>query len=62
MLPLLSSVHNPKVQAWKALNGPAKERRRQGLFLAEGEHMAGEALKAGWYICRWLECVFQCFA
>ena len=52
MLPLLSSVHNPKVQAWKALNGPAKERRRQGLFLAEGEHMAGEALKAG--CCRTL--------
>ena len=46
MLPLLSSTHNEKVQAWKALSGPAKERRRQGLFLAEGEHMAGEALAA----------------
>ena len=46
-LPLLSSTRNEKVQAWKALSGPAKERRRQGLFLAEGEHMAGEALKAG---------------
>ena len=47
MLPLLSSVRNPKVQAWKALTGPSKERRSQGLFLAEGEHMAGEALQAG---------------
>ncbi len=46
MLPLITSTHNDRVQAWKALSGPAKERRRQGLFLAEGEHMAGEALKA----------------
>ena len=46
LLPLLSSVHNPKVRDWKSLCGPAKERRRQGLFLAEGEHMAGEALGA----------------
>ena len=46
MLPLITSTHNDRVQAWKALSGPAKERRRQGLFLAEGEHMAGEALKS----------------
>ena len=45
-LPLISSIHNPKAQAWKALSGPARARREQGLFLAEGEHMAGEALKA----------------
>lgn len=47
MTPLLSSVKNPRVQGWKALNASAKERRRQGLFLAEGEHMAREALAAG---------------
>lgn len=41
----ISSLQNPQVKAWAALR-TASGRRQQGLFLAEGEHMAGEALKA----------------
>ena len=41
----LTSLKNPKVQALRALSRQGKARRETGLFLAEGEHMAGEALK-----------------
>ena len=39
----LTSLKNPVVQAARALD-TAKERTRQGAFLCDGEHMAGEAL------------------
>ncbi len=39
----LTSLKNPVVQAARALD-TAKERARQGAFLCDGEHMAGEAL------------------
>ncbi len=39
----LTSLKNPVVQAARALE-TAKERTRQGAFLCDGEHMAGEAL------------------
>lgn len=42
----ISSLQNPQVKAWAALR-TVNGRRQQGLFLAEGEHLAGEALKAG---------------
>lgn len=42
---LITSLQNPQVKAWRALNKSRAERLGQGLFLAEGEHMAGEAVK-----------------
>lgn len=41
----LSSIQNPLVRQWRELNKECAARAAQGLFLAEGEHMAGEALK-----------------
>jgi TrmH family RNA methyltransferase len=41
----LSSIQNPLVRQWRELNKERAARAAQGLFLAEGEHMAGEALK-----------------
>ena len=42
---VLSSPHNQQVKAWRELNKSRAARLSAGLFLAEGEHMAGEALK-----------------
>ena len=42
---LITSLQNPQVKAWRALNKSRAERVKQGYFLAEGEHMAQEALK-----------------
>ena len=39
----ISSVKNPAVAAARSLES-AKERKKQGLFLLDGEHMVGEAL------------------
>ncbi|MBQ9300560.1 MAG: RNA methyltransferase [Clostridia bacterium] len=41
----ISSLQNQQVKAWRALK-EAKGRAAQRLFLAEGDHMAGEALTA----------------
>ena len=41
----LTSLQNPQVKIWRSLNGSRAARVQHGLFLAEGEHMAGEALK-----------------
>ena len=41
----LSSIHNEQIKAWKELNKSRAARLESGTFLAEGEHMAGEALK-----------------
>ena len=42
---IISSLQNPQVKIWRSLNKSRAERVKNGLFLAEGEHMAGEALK-----------------
>lgn len=40
----ISSLQNPQIKQWAKLL-TAKGRLEQGLFLAEGEHMAGEAVR-----------------
>ena len=42
----ITSTANPQVKMWRQLKTPAG-RRAHGLFLAEGEHLCQEALKAG---------------
>lgn len=44
---MISSLQNPLVKGWRALNKSRAERMQAGLFLAEGDHLAGEALKEG---------------
>ncbi len=44
-MPSITSVQNPLIQRMKELKTKAG-REREGLFLCEGEHMAGEALAA----------------
>lgn len=41
-----SSLQNPQIKKWRALLD-TKGRAAQRLFLAEGDHLAGEALSAG---------------
>ena len=41
----ITSLQNPLVKVWRALKD-AKARAEQGLFLAEGDHLTGEALTA----------------
>ena len=41
----ITSLQNPQVKIWRSLNKSRAARLEAGLFLAEGEHMAGEALK-----------------
>ena len=43
----ISSLQNPLGKGWRALNKSRAERMQAGLFLAEGDHLAGEALKEG---------------
>jgi len=42
----ITSTANPRVKAWRQLLTP-DGRRAHGLFLAEGEHLAREAVRAG---------------
>ncbi len=42
---LITSMQNPQVKLWRSLNKSRAQRVEAGLFLAEGEHMAGEAVK-----------------
>ncbi len=44
---LIASPRNQTVQGWRALNRSRKSRMEAHAFLAEGEHMAQEALKTG---------------
>lgn len=41
----ITSLQNPLIKCWRALNRSRAERVAHGLFLAEGEHMAFEAVK-----------------
>ena len=45
MIETITSLQNPQVKIWRSLNATRAARVKHGLFLAEGEHMAGEALK-----------------
>jgi len=45
MIDTITSLQNPQVKAWRSLNKGRSQRLAQGLFLAEGEHMAQEAVK-----------------
>ena len=42
---IITSLQNPQVKLWRGLNKSRAARVQAGLFLAEGEHMAGEAIK-----------------
>ncbi len=42
---IITSLQNPQVKLWRGLNKSRAARVEAGLFLAEGEHMAGEAVK-----------------
>jgi TrmH family RNA methyltransferase len=44
---MISSVHNPKVQAVRKLQAQAKKRREEQAFVIEGVRLAEEALTAG---------------
>jgi len=45
---MITSVHNPHVQAVRQLQAHGKERRAQQLFVIEGVRLAEEAWQAGW--------------
>ena len=44
---IITSLQNAQVKKWRSLNKSHSDRLVQGLFLAEGEHMAQEALQTG---------------
>ncbi len=44
MIETITSPQNEKVKLWRSLNKSRADRLAHGLFLAEGEHMAQEAL------------------
>lgn len=48
---MITSRENSRFKLWKKLK-TKKGRDRQGLFLAEGEHLVEEAIKAGWPIAQ----------
>ena len=37
----ITSLQNPQAKLWRGLNKSHAQRAESGLFLAEGEHMAG---------------------
>ncbi len=45
---MITSVHNPKIQAVRKLQTQAKVRREEQAFVIEGVRLAEEALHAGW--------------
>lgn len=53
---VITSTHNPKVKSLLALEKP-RERRRQQLFIVEGQKEIGMALKAGYVIGNLFYCV-----
>ena len=42
---VITSLQNPQVKMLRTLNRGRAERLANGLYLAEGEHMAAEAVK-----------------
>ncbi len=45
---MITSAHNPRIQAVRALLARRKERAAQGEFIVEGVRLAEEAFQAGW--------------
>ncbi len=45
---MITSIHNPRVQAVRRLLAQSKARREQGEFVIEGVRLAEEALHASW--------------
>ncbi len=45
---MITSLHNPRIQAVRRLQSQAKARRQQGEFAIEGVRLAEEALRRGW--------------
>lgn len=45
---MITSSHNPKIQAVRALLARRKDRVEQGVFVVEGVRLAEEAFQAGW--------------
>lgn len=45
---MITSIHNPKIQWVRALQGRGRERRAAQAFVVEGVRLAEEALAAGW--------------
>jgi TrmH family RNA methyltransferase len=45
---MITSIHNPRIQAVRALLARRKERIAQGQFVVEGVRLAEEAFQAGW--------------
>jgi TrmH family RNA methyltransferase len=45
---MISSVHNPKIQAVRRLQANSRERYEQEAFVVEGVRLCEEALQAGW--------------
>lgn len=45
---MITSVHNPKVQALRKLQSQVRRRREEQAFVVEGVRLAEEALKADW--------------
>lgn len=43
---IITSLQNPTVKKWRLLNKSRADRKEQGLFIAEGEHMTQEALQS----------------
>ena len=46
---MITSVHNPRLQAVRRLQANAKERREQQAFIVDGVRLAEEAWQAGWH-------------
>lgn len=42
---IITSLQNPQIKQWRLLNKSRGQRMEQGLFIAEGEHMALEAME-----------------
>jgi TrmH family RNA methyltransferase len=47
---MITSTHNPRVQAVRKLQAQAKERRKGQSFVVEGVRLVEEALQAGWTV------------
>ncbi len=47
---MITSVHNPKVQAIRKLQTQSRTRREEGKFVIEGVRLAEEALQSSWQV------------
>ncbi len=47
---MITSTRNPKIQWVRALQGRARRRKEEGVFIVEGVRLAEEALRSGWQI------------